>query len=150
MPRGATAGEAAEGAPRAAELLKAAKELDGRCRRSPRDKAVRGAAEELFAAARAEGVRLPPPPWLLPEGLRAEYLHAPGQSCGPGEERNLLVLLHGFGGRKDAFLDFAKRLQLPKTAVLALDGPLELPAELVDDPPAFGWFAMLDEESDLI
>lgn len=150
------------------DLLEAQTELEEICRLSPKDKAVRAAVEELFLRAKEEGVHLRPPPWLFPDELQDfDYHHGPVSaivpttamgganpgiatgmpaSGGPGRERNLLLLLHGFGGRKDSFVELAKRLQLPKTATLVLNGPEELSEELLDDPPAYSWFTMLDDD----
>jgi len=157
-------------AQRAAELLEAQQELERACMESPRDPAVRAAVEELFVAAKTETVRLWPPPWLFPYALRNfEYCHAPCKrltapvasafpskdsdetSLGvPGRERNLLLLLHGFGGRKDSFVALTEQMQLPQTAVLALNSPFELPSELLDDPPGYSWFEVLDENLEFI
>mmetsp|Transcript_71310 Transcript_71310/g.127113 ORF Transcript_71310/g.127113 Transcript_71310/m.127113 type:complete len:670 (-) Transcript_71310:63-2072(-) len=157
-------------AARAAELLDAQRELEAMCKTSPRDKMVRKAVEELFRRAHDEHVHLKPPPWLLPKGMRDfEYRHSPalgeeaapacnsgallsgipaaGSISGPGIERNLLIFLHGFGGRKDSFAALAETLQLPKTAVIIFNAPHELSGELLDDPPGFSWFTMLDEET---
>ncbi|CAJ1383353.1 unnamed protein product [Effrenium voratum] len=122
--------------------------------------ALQRAENELLAAAKASGVRLKPPKWLLPPGLQDfDYIHtiregsasqpadAEGLSPGAGLERNLLIVLHGFGGNKAAFTTFARKLQLPQTAVLVLNGPQALPDELLDHPPGFSWFDMLDEET---
>merc|ERR1719401_1933823 len=100
----------------------------------------------------------------MPKGLRDfVYLHStpPQSSSGndlgsstavdcPGIERNLLVFLHGFGGRKDSFAELAANLRLPRTAVLALNAPHTLPADLLDDPPAFSWSTLLDENFEFI
>lgn len=126
---------------------------------------VQDSMEELFAHAMEEKVRLRPPPWLMPKGLRDfDYLHSPAPSPqpstgdglgvvapdGPGRERNLLVFLHGFGGRKDAFAELAASLRLLRTAALVLNAPSELPGELLDDPPGFSWFTMLDDDFESI
>ncbi|CAK0812095.1 unnamed protein product, partial [Prorocentrum cordatum] len=145
-------------------------ELEQLLRQAPRDAATRGGVRELLERARAEGVRLPPHARLFPERLRRfEYRHAPPDvrspsaggaaaggvagaasaqlgECAPGRERNLVVFLHGFGGRKGAFAALAEQLRLPKTAVLAFDGPEELAPELLDDPPGFYWFDVLGED----
>merc|ERR1712185_274635 len=113
-----------------------------------------------------EKVRLKPPKWLMPRGLRDfEYLHSsptsepatqetsgviPQRPDGPGIERNLLIFLHGFGGCKDPFLDLATSLKLPRTANLALNAPERLPDELLDDPPGFSWFTVLDDDFEFI
>ena len=57
-----------------------------------------------------------------------------------GAERNLILVLHGFGGRKDPFLSLPQKLQLPMTSFLIFNAPHELPAELLDDPPGYSWF----------
>lgn len=63
-----------------------------------------------------------------------------------GAERNLILVLHGFGGRKDPFLSLPQKLQLPMTSFLIFNAPNELPKELLDDPPGYFWFD--DEEDD--
>lgn len=154
---------------RAAELLEAQQELEAMCRSKAKDKTVRKAVEELYQRATAEHIHLRPPAWLFPKGMRDfEYRHCPGLAdnkanqeppalslgpaegnalCGPGLERNLLIFLHGFGGRKDSFAALAETLKLPKTAVLIFNAPNELPGELLDDPPGFSWFTMLDHDT---
>ncbi|CAE7259409.1 TUBA [Symbiodinium microadriaticum] len=64
-----------------------------------------------------------------------------------GLERNLLIVLHGFGGRKEPFVDFAQKMRLPLTASLVFNAPEALPEELLDDPPGFSWFSMWDENT---
>lgn len=109
-----------------------------------------------------EALHAPPARGRLPSALRDFiYRPAPEEKQGPpgplappgvpsapnlGRERNLLLLLHGFGGRKEPFADLASSLQLPKTAVMALNGPEALPEELLDEPPGFSWYTVLDEE----
>lgn len=130
-------------ADRAAELLDAQRDLDDLCGFCPRDPLVRAAYSELFSKSKAEGVRLRPQASIFPQELRTfEYVHA---EDGCGMERNLVVLLHGFGSRSEPFAEFAKGLKLPKTAALAMNGLDELPPELLDAPPGFGWFSMIDK-----
>ncbi|CAE8588241.1 unnamed protein product, partial [Polarella glacialis] len=146
---------------RARDLLQAQEDLEMAGARSA-TKAVLDALEELREEAAAGSVHLRPQPWRFPAGLRDfEYRHGPDQEaqaqpvpgaaidegCAPGLERNLMIMLHGFGGRKEPFLGLAENLQLPKTATLCFNGPEALPDELLDDPPGFSWFAMLDEET---
>jgi len=73
-----------------------------------------------------------------------------GGTGGPGTERNLIIFLHGFGGRRDRFVALAETLQLPKSATMSFDGPLELSEELLDDPPGYSWFTMLDDDFEFI
>merc|ERR1712196_664120 len=104
----------------------------------------------------------------MPKGLRDfEYLHssppaepsAQGSSAlpvppqspdGPGRERNLIIFLHGFGGCKEPFADLANSLKLPRTAALSLNAPERLPDELLDDPPGFSWYTVLDDDFEFI
>ncbi|KAI0219014.1 hypothetical protein L0F63_002725, partial [Massospora cicadina] len=44
-----------------------------------------------------------------------------------GKGLNLLILLHGLGDNEDNFFKLGKRLNLPQTAVVALQAPLRLP-----------------------
>lgn len=156
-------------ATRAAELLEAQREIEVASVSCPKDKMVSESVEELFARALYEKVRLRPPNFLMPKGLRDfDYLHAreapktdDAASSGPlaavsggpdvpGRERNLLIFLHGFGGRKDSFIELAEQLKLPRTAVMVLNAPSELPDELLDDPPGFSWFTLLDDNFESI
>eukprot|EP00930_Biecheleria_cincta_P028109 TRINITY_DN19600_c0_g3_i1.p1 TRINITY_DN19600_c0_g3~~TRINITY_DN19600_c0_g3_i1.p1 ORF type:complete len:395 (+),score=88.79 TRINITY_DN19600_c0_g3_i1:55-1239(+) len=155
------------------DLLQAQEGLQRASRDAPLDKAVLKADEGLCATARTLGVRLKPSRLFFPKGLREfEYLHCQASEASstsaafagssfngssrticstrgsePGLERNLLILLHGFGGRKEPFAALARQLNLPKTACLVINGPQALPDELLDDPPGFSWFTMLDYET---
>eukprot|EP00929_Paragymnodinium_shiwhaense_P018249 TRINITY_DN12847_c0_g8_i1.p1 TRINITY_DN12847_c0_g8~~TRINITY_DN12847_c0_g8_i1.p1 ORF type:complete len:673 (-),score=171.79 TRINITY_DN12847_c0_g8_i1:56-2074(-) len=171
-PAAATGEAASRHCQRAVELLEVQDFLEALCRKKPKDRAVRELVEELYSTAKVEGVHLRPPTWLLPRGLRSfEYFHCTSeaddseahsggssssaarvssQPCGPGRERNLMVLLHGFGGRKDSFVDLVKSMKLPKTACLIFDGVSELEPDLLDDPPGFCWFDLLDDEYQFI
>lgn len=82
--------------------------------------------------------RAAPDPKTFPAQLRDfEYGSSPD-----GVDENLLVLLHGSGGTHKDFATFARRLELPQTAFLALTGPIKLPEAL-----AIGslWFQIFDE-----
>lgn len=152
---------------RAAALLEAQADLDQLCREKPSDKAISSLVEELFARSRVEGVRLRPQASSFPKEMRRfDYQHelpasevastslgcSGGENLkgGPGRERNLLIILHGFGGRRDSFSALASALRLPRTASLTLDGPLQFPDDLLDDPPGFSWHDVLDESFDFI
>ncbi|CAE7491584.1 unnamed protein product [Symbiodinium natans] len=120
---------------------------------SPTAASVLRVEQELQTTARARRVRLRPSKWNFPRGMQDfQYIHGTSAKSGKegsgdcaGLERNLLLLLHGFGGRKEPFVDFAQTMRLPLTACLVFNAPEALPEELLDDPPGFSWFSMWDE-----
>lgn len=139
-----------------ADLLKIRKEAP--------NAAVLRAEQELQKTARSRGVKLRPSKLKFPGGLQDfHYVHGSSPVAQPsaanatnrkkgagdcaGLERNLLIVLHGFGGRKEPFVDFAQKMRLPLTASLVFNAPEALPEELLDDPPGFSWFSMWDENT---
>lgn len=54
--------------------------------------------------------------------LNFKFIPSPSQ-----KDLNLLILLHGLGDNEDIFFKLGKRLNLPQTAVVALQAPLALP-----------------------
>eukprot|EP00808_Paulinella_micropora_P003355 g74559.t1 len=63
---------------------------------------------------------------LAPQGLcHFQYVKSPDQI-----DSNLLILFHGMGDTEASYVAFARALQLPQTAVIALRAPLPLPMDL--------------------
>ncbi|WVQ79737.1 hypothetical protein IAT38_001837 [Cryptococcus sp. DSM 104549] len=58
-----------------------------------------------------------------------------------GKDRNLLVMFHGLGDTKAAFMNLAKQLNIPATAVLSLTAPDPIP---LMDNPSFSWYQTFD------
>ncbi|ORX38352.1 Alpha/Beta hydrolase protein [Kockovaella imperatae] len=54
-----------------------------------------------------------------------------------GNDLNLLIFFHGLGDTKKSFSDLGKKLNLPGTAVLALQAPDPIP---LLEHPAFSWY----------
>ncbi|KJE95567.1 hypothetical protein CAOG_06010 [Capsaspora owczarzaki ATCC 30864] len=61
-----------------------------------------------------------------------------------GIDSNLLILLHGMGDKCAPFFKFAERMQLPQTAILALQAPVPI----MDF--GFCWFESFDEDGELL
>ncbi|GAA5862401.1 hypothetical protein JCM3774_002504 [Rhodotorula dairenensis] len=74
--------------------------------------------------------------------LRAVY--APPRD---GVESNLLVLFHGLGDTANPFAQLGKSLNLPQTAVLALQAPTQIP--LLEEE-AYQWWDSFDQLGDVI
>lgn len=125
------------------------------------EEVLRPLEQDLVEHAKDLGVKLKPPKGHLPSGLQNfDYFHTfrnvPAKDGdeqghgmgGMGMERNLLIVLHGFGGRKEPFSRLPEKLALPTTAfLLILNAPQALPEELLDDPPGYSWFEMIDEDT---
>ena len=69
-----------------------------------------------------------------------------------GKGDNLLVLLHGLGDKPGRYLEFGKRLQLPSTTVVALQGsrPLGCGGALEGQVEGFEWMQAFEDDGELI
>jgi len=103
------------------------------------------AMEEVYFKAREKQTRLRPPAWMFPSQLQ-DFIYAPSTGATKGAEENLIIYLHGFGDSREEYLEFAKKMDLPNTASLALNGPEEVPHEWIDRE-GYSWFDFFDEET---
>lgn len=65
------------------------------------------------------------------------------QKSKDGVDSNLLILLHGLGDRASNFIQFGSKMELPQTALLAIEGPCAIP--WYEDGTA--WFPKFDDEA---
>ncbi|KAJ3417519.1 25S rRNA (adenine645-N1)-methyltransferase [Chytridiales sp. JEL 0842] len=79
--------------------------------------------------------RSPPP---FPK-LRTIYCHSHD-----GVDENLLILLHGLGDRIENFIQFAVKMQLPQTALLAIQAPYKIPFYENDADIGTAWWPSID------
>ncbi|EKX49161.1 hypothetical protein GUITHDRAFT_105236 [Guillardia theta CCMP2712] len=63
----------------------------------------------------------------------------------PPGSSNLLILLHGLGDSHEPFLSFGKKLELPKTSVMALRACDSLPLAM-----GFSWFPVFEADGNMI
>lgn len=101
-------------------------------------------AQPQLARSLADSSRVRPPPVasLFPPSLRSfRYSSSPD-----GTDANLLILFHGRGDTAEAYARFAEKLNLPQTAVLALDGTLTVP--FLDRGRS--WFTAFESDGELI
>lgn len=136
--------------------LKSSPELNGShvevMSNAPRDEQSRVAVRALDAGARKLLVRCvnltPRRPYERARPFEklapslAPFAYVPSAD---GVETNLLVLLHGLGDSAANFVEFASRLALPQTSLLAVTAPGRLPFDM-----GAAWYPAFEQDGSLI
>uniref|UniRef100_A0A7S4MZG0 Phospholipase/carboxylesterase/thioesterase domain-containing protein n=1 Tax=Guillardia theta TaxID=55529 RepID=A0A7S4MZG0_GUITH len=106
----------------------------------PDDKDFAKLRSEIEGASRREATT----PQELDKHVPLQTLFHHATHDPPGSS-NLLILLHGLGDSHEPFLSFGKKLELPKTSVMALRACDSLPLAM-----GFSWFPVFEADGNMI